>query len=169
MSSYCLHWGLWTSSAKESPCWLLHFFFEMKPRTGNIWVCLLLLVAKGCRKISVSSYKWSGYFLCTNRVDAQLRLRPFLFEIQMNNEGFLLITVRIKVPFWFLTAGMCGESGCDDAIMLSDHLPIEYMERCMVSDVEQPLNDWSMFYFTVEFLLRVWRLFKSLRGSLPHS
>lgn len=50
---------------------------------------------------------------------------------------------------------MCGESGCDDAIMLSDHLPIEYMERCMVSDVEQPLNDWSMFYFTVEFLLRL--------------
>ena len=84
---------------KNLPVDCFIFFRDETYNREYLRLCLLLLVAKGCRKISVSSYKWSGYFLCTNRVDAQLRLRPFLFEIQMNNEGLLLITVRIKVPF----------------------------------------------------------------------
>ena len=44
-----------------------------------------------------------------------------------------------------LTAGMRGESDCEDAIMLGDDSTIAYMEG-MISDVKRPLDDWSMFY-----------------------
>ena len=44
-----------------------------------------------------------------------------------------------------LTAGMHGESDCEDAFMLGDDSTIAYMES-MISDVKRPLDDWSMFY-----------------------
>ncbi len=39
-----------------------------------------------------------------------------------------------------LTGGMCGESDCEDAIMLDDDSTIAYMES-MISDVKHPLDD----------------------------